>query len=204
MNRPKGFDLIVYLSDDWEKETARGIEVFHLQALFKALAQIVVNNDGKMLCVNRPITPIAGLVRKPRKILRALRTGQNLQKVTDYCYVYTPISFIHDMIAAFLPGAKEINRALLSRQIRTTLRRLSFDASKRVSWIHHPMQLAYLRLAEETFSIYYCYDDYSNWPGRRKFYSNKIRHFEQKVLNEADLVFCISQRLLEQRAKGNF
>ena len=189
MNANKYMDLIIYLSTDWKSYTARAKGYFGDIPFIKALSKLP---RTRILCVNRPFTPVETTVKKKLKTIEWIK-GTRLEKITENLFLYTPFAFIHEMLAVYSPLLQWMNRAVLSKQIKRQLEVLGFNSSIRVSWIYHPLQYTYFGLADENFKVYKCWDLYEKraYPAKLK---EVIVTYERMILQECNVVFtpCIN------------
>jgi len=191
-------DLIIYLAQDWKSYRQSTMGYFTRAPFIKALSH---KPDLRILCVNRPITPILTLLLKPTKILEWLKTGKRLFSLKENLFLFTPFSPVHDMLAIYFPWAERINRKLLSWQIKRMLNKLRFDSTKRCSLIYHPFQHNYLDLADEKLKIYEVYDAYSSNIQSTKNLNKNVAEYESKVLKKIDMIFAVSDTLFQEKSK---
>jgi len=190
MSSNKYIDLIIYLSTDWKSSSAdtKGY-LFGDVPFIRALSKLP---GVRILCVNQPFTPVETTIKKKTKAVSWIK-GERLERLSDNLFVYTPFAFIHDMLAAYSPALQEINRAVLSRQLKKQLKSLGFNSPVRVSWIYHPLQYTYFGLVDEGFRVYKCWDIYRirEHPDKLK---KIIESYEKMILSECDITFtpCIS------------
>lgn len=194
----KYIDIVIYLAQDWKTYRKSALGYFVRVHLIKALSKI---RGVRILCVNRPITPVMTALRKPVKILELIRNRRMICKVGDNIFLYTPFSAVHDIIASYIPFFEKINRTLLRFQLRRVLRKLGFSSQQLCSWISHPFQYSYLGLADEKLKVYEVRDAYSSSIHLNKMQRGKVAYYEEKVLKQADVVFAVSENLYAEKAK---
>lgn len=196
-------DVIIYLAQDWQSFDRANLGYFFDRVpLIRALAK-VPDTNVRILCVNRPITPIETTIKKPRKLKEVISTRRTLQKLDDNLFLYTPFAFVHDMIAMNSKVLRDMNRKIIAYQLRRQLVRLGFDAPARVSWIHHPFQHAYQGLIGETLKVYEVRDAYSLGIAlSEKLVKSTIEH-EDIVLRDSDVVLVVSENLYQEKRTKN-
>ena len=191
-------DLIIYLAQDWKSYRQSSMGYFTRAPFIKALSHRL---DLRILCVNRPITPILTLLRKPGKILEWLKTKKRLFRIENNLFLFTPFSLVHDMAAIYFPWVEKMNRWFLSWQMKRVLNKLKFDSRRRCSLIFHPFQYNYLNLVNERLKIYEVYDAYSSNIHYPTNLNKKISEYENKVLKKIDMVFAVSDTLFQEKSK---
>ena len=97
-----------------------------------------------------------------------------------------------------LPLAKACNRALGVYMLRHALRKLRFH--HRLLWFASPDMGPLVGKLGESFSVYYCIDDYASLPDVD---SRQIALLDQTLARQADQVFVSSPALLEDKRRLN-
>jgi glycosyltransferase involved in cell wall biosynthesis len=112
--------------------------------------------------------------------------------VQPQIFVYSPL------ILPFIRHAlvRRINRALLAWSTRRVLARLGFRDP--IVWIFVPHFVSLLDAIPNKGVIYYITDEYTATPNVE---SAVIAGLEREILERADVVFAVSQRLVEQKSR---
>ena len=93
---------------------------------------------------------------------------------------------------------RKINKILLCQQIKKRLR--EFSNKRPILWLSIPTAVDMLGKLDEALSIYYCGDEFSEFPGVSK---KAIIEMEKKLLLKVDLVLVSSRKLYETKKKYN-
>ncbi|MBI2910202.1 MAG: glycosyltransferase [Chloroflexi bacterium] len=186
--------LVIYIHVRWE--------ICHRRFLYRALARLL-KGKAVVLCVDRPLDPVASPILRPRRILRWLEDGPGPREESENLFLFTPWVFLHDQVVMGVKPVVWANRRFLTHQIDSALRRMSLDRGRRISWIAHPLLHNFLGVAGEELAIYECFDEYAAYPGLPKKRSAKLRCYERKVLEKVGLVFAVSERLVLSKGAVN-
>ncbi|OGR88959.1 MAG: hypothetical protein A2992_06970 [Elusimicrobia bacterium RIFCSPLOWO2_01_FULL_59_12] len=187
--RTSSFDIVMYLPQysSWSN--------FHRRPMIEHLARALQLSGGRLLCVERPICPWTTPWKHEQKFQRWLKEP-SLHALAENLFMLTPMVWAHDALAAFVPGGLALNRVLLSRQIKRALITSKFCSPLRISWIQHPYQKNCLGLAGEYRKVYECYDLYERNPQQTGFENRLNAWLGKAVVDEVDLIFVNSERLL--------
>jgi len=118
-------DFIIFLDADWEAESQKNRQHFLIAELARQL-----EGRSKVLAVERPICPWTNPFRKQEKFVQRLRGERGLRQAGANLYLYTPFVFIHNIIAACIPGMTGLNRCLLSALLRRVLKQMKLRQNK--------------------------------------------------------------------------
>lgn len=192
------FDFVVFLSVDWFRSGHKNRQHF----LIAELARLT-REHSKILCVERPVSPLISPLMRWGKFSKWLRGGR-LDKVGANLYVYTPFVFVHDVLAAKLSPLANANKKAVAFTLRRILRNLGFRLNNLLVWIYHPYLLAYIGLVNERLLVYDCYDAYSESP-RMSLFGRRvdIEQREVQILKRADIVLTVSEKLKRSKSKIN-
>jgi uncharacterized SAM-binding protein YcdF (DUF218 family)/glycosyltransferase involved in cell wall biosynthesis len=141
-------------------------------------------------------------VRAPsvRDLPRLQQRVRNWWKGTKGFREERPNLFVYSPILVPLPYsrvARWVNGWLLRRSLRRWMRATGFHRPIAWTFLPTPLVLDLLKEFDPQVTIYYCIDDLaSSSPGARRIVPS-----EQRLFQEADLVFVTSQKLF-QRASG--
>src|ERR1039457_1488025 len=176
----RGRDFIVF-SDDW------GRYPFSCQHIMKRFLP-----DNRLLWVNtigmrKPRINLSDIKRSIGKIRSWLTPRENKRSETNLTII-SPIMIPY----ATIPLVRGWNRLSVIRAVRSEMRRLSFN---------HPIVLTtlpnasdYLNAFDEILDVYYCVDEFSEWPGVEK---ELVSEMEATLLEKTDFVVAVSdERIL--------
>jgi len=133
--------------------------------------------------------------RDYKKILHKLKKAWNRPApIADNIFVYSPI---------ILPFhgyrfVRKLNQYLLKIFINRALRTLSL--SDPILWIVLPHYSVLVDSVRAKGIVYYCVDEYASQPNVD---AEAIRSMEAKVLAHADVVFAVSEELVESKRKSH-
>lgn len=100
--------------------------------------------------------------------------------------------------AYHIKAIRGINKFLLSQQIRKRLRK---NLSKKpILWLSGPTPVDMVGRLNETLSIYYCGDEFSEYPGVSK---EAIINMEKELFSKVDMVIVSSKKLYEAKKMYN-
>ena len=187
------YDFVVFLDADWGTTSRKNRQHFLVAALAHRL-------EGKcnFLAVERPVCPVTDPFRKRTRFLDWLRRRRGLRREGANLFVCTPFVWLHNVLAARVPGLTRANRWILGLQIGQLTRRLGLRRGGLVAWIHHPYQMEDMGLAREQFLIYDCYDNYFSAARGRRLAD--LRRREAAILGRAHLVLVTSEQLQQAMA----
>ena len=192
-NKKLTFDIVWYLSGDWETD--------HRRQMILSFAKNMLP-FGKILCVNRPVCLITGLFLKTKKFIQWIRGCLSLKQVTTNLYTFTPFVLIHDQIALKSRILASLNRKLLSLSLSRVINKIGFQGKSRLSWLYVPSQVDCLGLVGDSGYVYECFDNYSEF--EFGFINNKqVVHYDRILAGEALLVFSTARKLYEKNVKIN-
>lgn len=155
-----------------------------------------ISKDQTVLWVNTVGMRTPGLTKrdilkaiyKIRKMLSSLFTVGEKQAEIDNIRVCQPLMlpFLN------LPGIRYFNKRSVVHHVRKELKNLQMNAPIMV--ITAPNACDYINYFNESCVVYYCVDDFSEWPGLDK---KLVKSMENKLLNESDILIATSQNLYE-------
>ncbi|TWU49890.1 putative teichuronic acid biosynthesis glycosyltransferase TuaH [Candidatus Brocadiaceae bacterium B188] len=184
------YDFVVFLDADWNILGKRNRQHF----LIPEIARLI-EDKGSVLAIERPVCLVTGLLRQGSKFFRWLKRKKVLRQEAENLFVYTPFIFLHNVLAASVPLLPKLNRLLMKWQIKRLLHKLVFRQESLIVWIHHPYQLEDVGLVNERILVYDIFDDYLCRANGKQ--SKDLKEREAKVLNRADIVFVVSEKLLK-------
>lgn len=176
-------------SDDWGEHPSS------CQHIFKHIArrhQVVwVNTVG--LRVPRPTrVDFEKALVKLRKMLSKSDHGPAVGR-SD-----APLEVLQPFMLPFVkcPGVNTVNRFFVLRAVRGALARAGIESPILV--ITAPNACDYIGSCGEAKSVYYCVDDFSEWPGLDK---GLVRNMEDALVSRADRFIATSQLLYDRIAE---
>lgn len=194
------FDIPSYcfivFSDDWGEHPSS------CQHIFKYIA-----NDHLTLWINTvgmrtPKLTIADFKKAAKKISRMLGKTQQASNVTPQ-----PRKFIliQPFMLPFLriPGLRSLNRFFVKKSISIKLAEQDFSGPL-ISLVTAPNACDFVGLFNESRIVYYCVDDFSEWPGLEK---QLLKNMEEELIGKADLFFATADALfsrLKETGKPTF
>jgi glycosyltransferase involved in cell wall biosynthesis len=151
--------------------------------------------DNRLLWVNtigmrKPRINLSDIKRSIGKIRSWLTPRENKRSETNLTII-SPIMIPY----ATIPLVRGWNRLSVIRAVRSEMRRLSFN---------HPIVLTtlpnasdYLNAFDEILDVYYCVDEFSEWPGVEK---ELVSEMEATLLEKTDFVVAVSDELLKSKS----
>ncbi len=126
-----------------------------------------------------------------RKLKSFVKGPEHIENGLD---VYTPIvlPFPHN------PIAQKVNEQILDKSIRVLRNRRNMKDFQ--LWTFLPTTAKYIGKLGESFTVYYCIDEWSHFSNLPK---DKIVAMETELCKRSDIVFATATRLLERRAHLN-
>lgn len=185
----KQYDFVVFLDADWDMRGSRNRQHF----LIREIARLI-EGKGKVLAIERPVCLVTGLLRQRAKFFDWLKCQRDLRRESENLFIYTPFICMHNVPAASVPWLTKLNRLLMKWQVKRLLHKRRFRQESLVAWIHHPYQLEDIGLVNEKMLVYDIFDDYLSRVNNKQLIHLKER--EAKVLKCADIVFVVSEKLL--------
>lgn len=180
----RGRDILCF-SHDWSGDP---LSKTHLMRLLARENRILwVNSIG----YRAPKASKADVSRAFKKLASVVTP---IREVEQNIFVLNPLA-----IPAYgRPGARELNRKLLSLQVRRAMRRLGFENP--INWIFNPAAAVVARAFDEDLLIYQCVDEYTQFTGVS---ASSLGQLEERLLRSADLVIVSAEKLFETKAKFN-
>ena len=185
-----GFDFVVFLDVEWNEEYHKNRQQFLVHEIARQ-----IKGKGRVLALERPVCMMTGPWVKRAKFVDWLRGRRGLRQEAENLFIYTTFVWLHNVIAASVPGLAWANHMLLRWQVNRLLKQMGFRRETLVVWIHHPYQLEDVGLVGEKFLVYDCFDDYFSKARGRRLADLKRR--EETILAQADLVLAASEQQAE-------
>lgn len=188
----RGRDLVVF-SDDWGRHPSS------CQHLFRRIAP-----GNRVLWVNTIGTRLPRFDRADAA--RVLEKMQSWVRPPDRPAPLSNSPSSHDtrsveVVSPFMLPAdrwswgRKANRAILAARLRRELRDRAFRSVILVTTLPNASHVA--GRLEESIAVYYCVDDFSEWPGEDR---RTLLDMERKLLGKVDLVLATSEKLFEDKS----
>ncbi|HWI14145.1 MAG TPA: glycosyltransferase [Burkholderiales bacterium] len=187
--RPRHF--VFYLSSEWRR--------FHRPGMIAAMARRAAGEGGKVLIVDQPVCRVTTRIKHRERWRRWQAQPGALDELGGNLYRYDASVFLHDKLAACIPGVAYANRGLLQGQVARALGRLGMSPEATVSWFYFPTFHQYVGMLGEALAIYECYDEHSEIPGLWRTTQRRYRVLERALCGKVDGVFVTSNPLLEAK-----
>jgi glycosyltransferase involved in cell wall biosynthesis len=182
----KGANFIVF-SDDWGRHP---FSCMHIMKRFLPCNKILwVNTIG----MRRPRLTFYDLWRSLEKIGSWFGSSTSREELPENLTVISPIMIPFNTIAS----PRTFNRASVIRTVKKAVDRLGFG--KPILLTTLPNTADYIGAFEEVMDIYYCVDDFTNWPGVNK---SLITSMEEKLLNDCDLILASAEELCLKKERN--
>lgn len=174
---------IVHFGNDWRAENRTSSH--HIaEALSRYLPVLYVSTPG----FRAPRV----MQRDFRRIFNKLGEAPRLpEKVGEQMWTMT----MPQVPFSAVPGVAWFNGFAGRTLLRRAIRHLGFQKLISIFFVPHPGQFA--RTLGENLSVYYCIDDYAQWPGADKA---AVERYDLDLTANSDVVFFCSKRLLEERS----
>jgi len=180
-----GLDFIVF-SDDW------GRHPFSCQHLMK---HFLLGN--RILWVNT-----IGM-RNPRLSIYDLK--RSIEKIKSFRKTSSPIALPQNLTVInpfMLPFGnrfvRKFNHDSVIKSVRVSLEKLNFDGPIVLTTL--PNAADYLDAFDERLSVYYCVDEFSEWPGVN---APLVKMMEKELLEKIDCVIAVSDELCRAKLPSN-
>ena len=180
----RGRDFIVF-SDNWGRHP---FSCQHIMEHFLPHNRLLwVNTIG----MRKPRITLSDMKRS-LEIIRSWLTTRENDCLEANLTILNPVMFPYSTI----PVIRELNRFSVIRAARAEIEKQCF---------RHPIFLTtlpnasdYLGAFDEVLDVYYCVDEFSEWPGVEK---ELVKEMEATLLEKADLVVAVSDELVKSKSK---
>lgn len=176
----------IVFSDNWGEHPSS------CQHLFKRLAiknlVLWVNTVG-MRNPKFSISDLRKAYYKMRKMLRGSRQDEQVKRDGILLYVCQP--FMLPFSSIFF--IRKLNQYFVTRTVQRYARKLKILHPILVSTV--PNACDYVGFFNEEKSVYYCVDDFAQWPGLER---DLVREMEKKLVNKANLLVATSRKLYQK------
>jgi uncharacterized SAM-binding protein YcdF (DUF218 family) len=183
---PQRTDIICISSIDWD---------FIWQGHQEIMATLAAQGHRVLFLENTGVRApkVRDLPRLRQRVRNWWRGTKGFREEQSNLYVYSPLvlPFPYSRVARL------INRWLLLRPLRRWMRAIGFDRPLVWTFLPTPLALDLIHDIDPRLTIYYCVDDLgSSSPAARRIIPS-----EQRLFNEADLVFVTSEKLRQRAAQ---
>ena len=178
-------DIVVF-SDDWDRHPSSCQHLFRRIALHNRVIWIHTIGTRLPTFSRMDASRIWGKVRAwtGPKETRSARESLPVQVLDPF------------MIPADRwPAGRRINAKLLRRQIQRSARELGLQHPILVTTVPTPARV--VGALDEALAVYYCVDDFSEWPGEDKA---AMLAMEKELLQKVDLVITSSEKLFDDHS----
>jgi len=179
----------IVFSDDWGEHPSSCQHIF--KHIIKDHPVIWVNTIG-MRMPNLSLYDLRKAILKLKKMF----VGNATEKKA--CISEPNLTVIQPLMLPFIKWSlvRLINRNSVIRAVKNVSKELKLNASTMV--ITAPNACEYIGLCGENKVIYYCVDDFSEWPGVEK---ELVQKMESSLIQQSDVFFATSQHLYDKIAR---
>lgn len=96
-----------------------------------------------------------------------------------------------------IPGIRSINQFSVNHFVRKQLNRLNMKAPVLV--ITAPNACDHIERFRKNKVVYYCVDDYTEWPG---FQKDLVKSMEEELIRKSDILIATSQKIYDKLSKA--
>jgi len=171
---------------------------FHRKPLVRAIAKH--NRVRQVYIIEVPADLFHAPLKNPKRLLHALKCFFEVPKEDKKIYVFTPIIFLHHLVAYKIPLFRRINILLFNKSLKRLLKREGIDKNIVLS-IYRPEMIDFTNFHHDIMLIYDCYDEYLMTSQDKKI--KKIVPLEKELIIKSDFVFTSSKKLLSKSLKYN-
>ncbi len=181
----RGRDILCFSSIDWQ---------FIWQGHQEIMSTLAASGNRVLFVENTGVrTPtISDLPRVRQRIHNWWRGTKGFRRERDNLFVYSPIL----LPFPYSPVVCRINRVLLVRALRRWMRAIGFGRPIVWTFLPTPLVRETIPAMDPLISVYYCIDDFASSSKAAR----KITESEERLFQEADLVFVTSEKLRERAA----
>ena len=179
-------ELILYAGNDWSADNRTSSH--HLSRRLARQNRLLYIEASGGRAPRASKRDLGRIVAKLRKSFRPP------EAVAPNVHVYSPLILPFHRFRA----VRWLNRWLLRVSLRRACRRLGF--SKPLIWMAVPHYAAMIDVVPSSGIVYYCVDEYASLPNTD---ARATLDMESHILDRADVVFVISEKLLETKRPKN-
>jgi glycosyltransferase involved in cell wall biosynthesis len=175
----------IVFSDDW------GVHPSSCQHLFRHIATkylvLWVNTIG----MRRPKFSMSDFRKVYQKSSRMLRGSYVDKKKADNLFLHICQPFM--LPFSSVPFIRRLNQYFVTRTVQRYTRKLNMTHSILVSTV--PNACDYIGFFNEKKAIYYCVDDFTQWPG---FEHDLVCEMDKQMVTKASMLVATSQKLYQR------
>ena len=183
---PQASDIICISSIDWD---------FIWQGHQEIMATLAAQGHRVLFLENTGVRApkVRDLPRLRQRVRNWWRGTKGFREEHSNLFVYSPLV----LPFPYSRAARLINRWLLLRPLRRWMRAIGFNRPLVWTFLPTPLALDLIHDIDPPLTIYYCVDDLStSSPGAKRIIPS-----EQRLFEEADLVFVTSEKLRQRAAQ---
>jgi hypothetical protein len=183
---------MLYLSPgSWYKD-------FHRKPLVRAIAAHQLIN--KVVLIEPPADFFHAPLKNWKRVVHAMKSWFSTFYEEDNIIVFTPIVFIHPLVAYKNAILRSLNLVLFKISMHRLFKRERIR-EKIIFSIFRPEMLDYTKFSDNMMVIYDCYDEYLLTSQNQKV--KKLEKLEKELMIQSDFIFNTSQKLYEKSLKFN-
>lgn len=177
---------IICFGEDWGRHPTS------TQHIMKKFAQ-----NNTILWVNSisyrsPRFNLSDILRLFNKLKNWIAQPQG--KESGQPHIFSPLVFPFYQIEFF----RKINKLILKSEINRLIKKLKLEHP--ILWISVPTAVDILDVIEHSLSVYYCGDEFSEFPGVNR---DAVKKLEEELLKKSDLVIASSKKLENRKRVFN-
>jgi len=181
-------DIFLVFSDDWGEHPSSCQHIF--KHIVRKYPVIWVNNLGMRTPKFNKVDALKAIKKLKKMFFSAFKKNAAqivLQKMT----VLQPF-----MIPYNYPLFRKFNQKSVSKTVKETLKKLNFSSPILVTTV--PNVCDYIGVFKEKKIVYYCVDDFAEWPGHEK---KLILQMEEDLIQKVDIFIATSDKLYQRLKK---
>jgi hypothetical protein len=179
-------EQIIYVSNAWFNENKTSSHhIAEVLAKYNQVLYIEASGQRAPRASGRDIKKIFAILGKVWK---------NPTKVESNVYLYSPLILPFHRFTL----VRVMNDLLIRYLMRRACRKVRFDNP--ILWIFLPHYSSIIGSVDSKLIVYYCVDEYSSQPNVN---ADMISRMEEELLKKADVVFAVSDNLLEKKRRSN-
>ncbi len=185
------FNIIYLCPGSWYRE-------FHRKPLVKAISKHPSLN--KIYVIEIPADLFHAPIKNPKRILHALKSLFSVSKEDEKIYVYTPLIFLHQLVAYKIPIIRHLNIYLFNKSMQRLCKKEQIENNIVLS-VYRPEMVDFINFHDDIMLVYDCYDEYQ-LTSQDKHIAN-LDELEKKLMIRSDLIFTTSLKLHRKSLKYN-
>jgi glycosyltransferase involved in cell wall biosynthesis len=188
MKQQESVNIIHFIPRNWER--------FPRRHILRALAEY-----ARILCVEPPITLLSPIVHT-REFIRFLKKRNVFKEVEKSIYVFTPFAVLpHGIFNRFpLPHKlRKINNLFISFFLKRVIKRIGMEHY--ILDLESPNFESIIDLLKPSLKCYQCTADWTSDSGDSKSAQLRRIRDEENMLKKVDMVFVVSEELLDKISK---